>query len=348
MLATEVANELGFDIGNGDFKTLWSMNILPKWKLFLWKLLHNGIATKVNLGQRGIQLSMICDLCGMGDEDNQHLFRFCEIAQQVWRNGALVIHSEFNETMSFKEWFLFYIRLFQRQDGKNSPRCIYFISTLWGLWLSRNNHIFRKEATTVSAVLAFIKIGLDQHGILQDQRKPFLRFMHTSEVISVFPPGFSRVILVGAEDHGPITTIVIDGSWHKNTRNAGMGWCLDNQYTPSDRILGGAQFGYADSALQTEVTACLLSLRWAAEAGIGRVTIFSDSQRLVDLLRSDDVTDIQLIWTLAEIRRIAKNFNWCCVNKVDRKRVQHAHDLATATSTLLLSFINFPSLSSCH
>ncbi|XP_056692063.1 uncharacterized protein [Spinacia oleracea] len=338
MLAAEDANDRCIDSGNEFFKTLWSMNILPKWKLFLWRLLHNGIATKVNLGRRGIHLSMICDLCDAGDEDIQHLFRFCDIAQRVWRNGALGIHSEINETMSFKEWFLFYIRLFQRLDGKNSPRCIYFISTLWGLWLARNNRIFRSEATSTSVVLAFIKIGLDQHDILQHQHMPFLRFLHPPEVCSVFPPGFFRVILSGFEDQGPITTIVIDGSWHKSTRNAGMGWFLEGQHLPSNRILGGAQAGAADSAFHTEVMACLLSLRWASQAGFGRVTILSDSQRLVQLLRSDFETDIQLIWTFAEIRRIGKTFNWYCINKVDRDRVQHAHDLATAASTSLFFY----------
>ncbi|XP_021849465.2 uncharacterized protein [Spinacia oleracea] len=239
MLATEDVNDLRVDAGNGIFKILWSMNILPKWKLFLWKFLNNGIATKVNIGHIGIHLSMMCDFCDTGEEDIQHIFRFCGVAQDVWRNGSLVIHSEINETMSFMEWFLFYIRLFQRQDDKNSPRVIYFISTLWGLWLARNNCVFRNESACVSVVNSFIKTGLDQHGILQQHRVPFLRFLHPPKVNSVFPPGFYKVILAGSEDQGPITTIVIDGLWHKNTRNAGMGWFLDNQYTPSDRILGG-------------------------------------------------------------------------------------------------------------
>ncbi|XP_021840308.1 uncharacterized protein [Spinacia oleracea] len=323
------------------------MNILPKWKLFLWKLLHNGIATKVNLGRRGIQLSMTCDLCGAGEEDIQHLFRFCDIAQQVWRSGSLGIHSEINETMSFKEWFMFYVRLFQRQDGKNIPRCTYFISTLWGLWLARNNRIFRNEVTIVSVVFAFIKIGLDQHGILQQQRRPLVRLLHPPEGNTAFPPGFFTVILAGVEDRGPISTIVIDGSWHKNTRNAGMGWFLENQHIPNDRILGGAQARTAESTLQAEVLVCLLSLRWASQAGIGRVTSLSDSHRLVELLHSDAAMDIQLIWTLAEIRRIGKTFNWCCINKVDRDRVQDAHELAKAASTYLVSFSNFPSSSNC-
>ncbi|XP_056698135.1 uncharacterized protein [Spinacia oleracea] len=34
--------------GIDSFKILWALKILPKWKLFLWKVLHKGLATKRN------------------------------------------------------------------------------------------------------------------------------------------------------------------------------------------------------------------------------------------------------------------------------------------------------------
>ncbi|XP_021846130.2 uncharacterized protein [Spinacia oleracea] len=342
MLVLGDSSDYGLNSESVFYKSLWSMKILPKWKIFFWKLLHNGIATKANLGRRGVQLSTVCDECNAGDEDLQHLFRFRKFAQDVWRSGSLAIHSNFNEAMSFQEWFLFYIRRFQSQDGKNSPRCLYFMSTLWILWLVRNNRVFRGQSTSSSAMHNCIKSGLDQISILHQHPSPYLRFFHPPEVDPIFPPGFSRIILSGIEDGNPTTIIVSDGSWFKSSKIAGMGWYLDRQQVPSDRILGGAQPGLTSSALHSEVLACLLSLRRASQAGFNRVTIFIDSLRLVDLLRSMEIVDINLIWTLAEIQRIGKTFLWCCINKVDRQRVHQAHKLAKAASTLCLSFCNLP------
>lgn len=105
----------------------------------------------------------MCDLCETDNEDFQHLFRFCDLAKQVWRFGSLAIHSEVYEDLSFVEWVLYYIRLFQCQDGKDSPRTIYFIASIWGLWLFRNNRIFRNIRGNSTTVLALITEGMNQH-----------------------------------------------------------------------------------------------------------------------------------------------------------------------------------------
>ncbi|XP_021837769.2 uncharacterized protein [Spinacia oleracea] len=332
MLSLEESTEAGLNSEVKFFKLLWSMKLLPKWKLFIWKLLHNGVATKANLERRGVQLSSRCEVCSLEDEDSQHLFRFCYIARDVWRHGSLAIHSNINETMSFQEWFLFYIRLFHRQDGIHSPRIVYFISTLWSLWLVRNKRVFRGEVSNTSAVINLIQIGLDQHAILLKNQSLHLGFLHPPEGDPTYPPGFSRVILTGLETQDPISIIVVDGSWFKNSKNSGMGWCLDRDQSSTDRIIGGAQHGTAFSALHTEVLACLLSLCWASQAGLRRITVFTDSQCLVEILRSPDIMDIQLIWTIAEIKNIGKSFLWCCINKVDRSRVEQAHVLSSNCS----------------
>lgn len=122
---------------------------------FLWKLFHNGIATKVNVGIHGIQLSSTYDFCTSGEEDIQHLFRFCDLEKQVWRCGSLAVHSD--------DWFIYYIRLFQLQDVKSSPTVIYFIATIWGLRLARNEHVFRNDHCNISTIQALITYGLNQH-----------------------------------------------------------------------------------------------------------------------------------------------------------------------------------------
>ncbi|XP_057246831.1 uncharacterized protein LOC104884449 [Beta vulgaris subsp. vulgaris] len=46
---------------NSDFfRILWGLRIMPKWKLFLRKLFHNGLATTANLAYRGLAISDGC------------------------------------------------------------------------------------------------------------------------------------------------------------------------------------------------------------------------------------------------------------------------------------------------
>lgn len=45
---------------------------MPKWKLFLWKLWHNGLALASNLYNRGITTSGECPICLHDREDVNH------------------------------------------------------------------------------------------------------------------------------------------------------------------------------------------------------------------------------------------------------------------------------------
>lgn len=66
------------------FRILWGLRIIPKWKLFLWKLWHNGLATSNNLFNRDIGISSECPICLAEIEDTQHLFRQCPLALEIW------------------------------------------------------------------------------------------------------------------------------------------------------------------------------------------------------------------------------------------------------------------------
>ncbi|XP_056691659.1 uncharacterized protein [Spinacia oleracea] len=308
MLAMEDYGQNPYHRHQDFFKILWALKILPKWKLFLWKLLHNSIATKVNLGRRGTQLEVTCDYCQNGNEDSQHLFRFCDLA---------------------------------RQDGKNSQRTVYFITTMWALWISRNNRVFKSTQAGVSGVLSIITEGLKQQGILCTHTSS-LRFLHPPERDPIYPPGFFRKIIADSGMVGSISVIQVDGSWHKNSRIAGMGWYWECDNLTVDGILGGACVGTAESALHTEVVACLMAFRWCVQATLENVTILTDSQRLVEMLQIGASIDVHLLWTVEEILRLGTTFNWCSIQKVDRHQVQKAHELATGVASTSLSFCNFP------
>lgn len=53
-------------VGRGDevWRKVWGLNLPPKLALFLWKVLHKIIPTKVVLFRRGMAGDMVCLVCG--------------------------------------------------------------------------------------------------------------------------------------------------------------------------------------------------------------------------------------------------------------------------------------------
>ncbi|XP_021726229.1 uncharacterized protein LOC110693417 [Chenopodium quinoa] len=126
-------------------RIIWKLNIPPKWSLFLWKLVMNGMAVKSNLVKRGIEIEDYCDSCGTTEEDLQHLFRMCSFARYAWKNCSLNILSENDESTPFGQWIQNYIMLYHSEDGKKSERIGMFIGVLWSLWLTRNGRVFSNQ-----------------------------------------------------------------------------------------------------------------------------------------------------------------------------------------------------------
>lgn len=46
------------------WKSLWSLNIFPRAKISMWKIINNAIPTNSNIAIRGISTNLGCFLCG--------------------------------------------------------------------------------------------------------------------------------------------------------------------------------------------------------------------------------------------------------------------------------------------
>lgn len=92
-----------------------------------------GLPAFTNLWDRGIHIEVMYKHCSSQEEDVQHVFHLCPLAQHVWMSGYLGIHFNHDDNLFFHEWILYYIWLFIISDGKNGQRLSYFIS-LYGLF----------------------------------------------------------------------------------------------------------------------------------------------------------------------------------------------------------------------
>ncbi|XP_021751006.1 uncharacterized protein LOC110716668 [Chenopodium quinoa] len=255
-------NSFSFSTKDEEFaKLIWRLNIQPKWKIFMWKLLHNGIAVKVNLANRGIQVNAMCELCSTDLEDSQHLFRLCSLAKAVWETYPTVLCSDFTGVQSLRNWIQHCILLFYGKDGRRSNRITTFIAVLWGLWKSRNARVFKGIDVTITTVTEMVNIATQER-----------------EIFSKRIGGKTQMGLKRMEIR------LIDGSWEKASLKAGIGWAItgpDQSYT----FDGGGKHGTASSALQCEAWACIEALKWSKSQGFEEVLILSDSILLLENLK---------------------------------------------------------------
>lgn len=70
---------------------LWSINLPAKVRIFLWRLAHDSLPTRMNIKRKHVQLETLCPVCSRFDEDGGHIFLKCKFVKQVWRGMDLEV-----------------------------------------------------------------------------------------------------------------------------------------------------------------------------------------------------------------------------------------------------------------
>lgn len=84
LLQAKESTGSGLKNGPGDWRIGWKLNIQPKVKIGLWKILKNWIPTKVNLIEKGMDLNPLCAFCRCSREDVNHIFWDCKQVRKIW------------------------------------------------------------------------------------------------------------------------------------------------------------------------------------------------------------------------------------------------------------------------
>ncbi|KAJ1690962.1 hypothetical protein LUZ63_015117 [Rhynchospora breviuscula] len=126
----------------------WKLKIPPSIRLFLILLAHGRILTQDQLLKRNIHIVQGCVLCSQPVlETATHLFFNCPFTLQLWQQlgyqNATVLHSSTDSIQAFL------LHLFQHTSTRN---LVITATTLWTVWLERNNRTFRQQSRTLDAI----------------------------------------------------------------------------------------------------------------------------------------------------------------------------------------------------
>ncbi|XP_021857984.2 uncharacterized protein [Spinacia oleracea] len=308
---------------------MWRSSLLPRWKHFIWKLIHRALPTKTNLCKRGIDIEVTCPFCKGQTETDLHIFRLCPTAQMVWRASPLGIVSESQAMVPMQTWLRNFLNLFFNQDGKDDSRAVQLTATLWAIWLHRNDIIFCGVSVNPNRILEVAQSHV--HSWKEAQKAKLMQQQH----LNWKQPGEINLTKISMWKVGKCSnlgffSILVDAAWNrkKNSKQkqweAAVAWAEDDNQTIS---CSGAKRIFAQDALQAECYAILEGIRVAS--GLARnVILKTDCKVAVEAIRNENQAHSHIATIISDIRKEATMLDFFVCLKVSRNAVIKAHNLA--------------------
>ncbi|RLN33118.1 hypothetical protein C2845_PM03G03460 [Panicum miliaceum] len=202
-------------------KKLWSLPVPQKVKVFAWRLIHKGLATKKNKMERHLELSGTCDVCGQEVEDEFHAVVRCDQAANLRETMRDIwdLPSEDFLRFSWPDWLL---QLVGTLDQISAGRLLLI---LWRAWFNQNEIVHRSKEVSIVGSAAFLGnyweelCTTKQHDTTDSKGKKSIWVQKPKEVNDMKVAGKATS---KPADPGWVK-INVDGTFSEQTGEAGVG-----------------------------------------------------------------------------------------------------------------------------
>ena len=132
--AREILGKEGPQIENRSmiWKSIWMAKVVPKVRIFMWRLIHNIVPTVQNLRGKGLQLVNRCCVCDQEGESTFHVMFECKRNCIIWGR----VYPRVIELLQRADVGDFWQGLFQQLHRDNSLEL--FCIICWLIWTNRN------------------------------------------------------------------------------------------------------------------------------------------------------------------------------------------------------------------
>ncbi|KAL8483316.1 hypothetical protein ACS0TY_026124 [Phlomoides rotata] len=135
------SSEEGADLGGNTvcWSLIWELDVPPKVRFIMWKLVHGILPTSINLLCRFVDVDPLCCRCGRNIETEEHLFHTCAWVASFWESntGDFMQFTGTDGGRPVPAWVL--ESLAAIPDSEN--RAVFAVQ-LWNIWFSINQLIF--------------------------------------------------------------------------------------------------------------------------------------------------------------------------------------------------------------
>ncbi|KAJ3694274.1 hypothetical protein LUZ60_009754 [Juncus effusus] len=134
-------------LANVVWQIVWKTSgILPKVRVFAWRLLSNALPSAFNLHKRINEINPNCEICNDSIENLSHLIFSCPRARVIWFHSPLSLFSQVNPN----NLLLYFASVL---PNLNIHLLQLFFALIWEIWKSRNDIIFRGKNVNYAVII---------------------------------------------------------------------------------------------------------------------------------------------------------------------------------------------------
>ncbi|XP_019163505.1 PREDICTED: uncharacterized protein LOC109159849 [Ipomoea nil] len=142
----------GTDDSAASHEWIWKIKAIERVKLFVWKIVKNGLLVNTERKRRGLTIDSSCPRCGAEEETLDHLFRQCEDSRNCWSITSPLRNFNASNHLPIGCW------IEQKCAGGvgYSPNLKWrslFPYVLWNIWKARNNVTFNNQITPSPVII---------------------------------------------------------------------------------------------------------------------------------------------------------------------------------------------------
>lgn len=314
---------------DGPWSVIWNLKIPNKVKLFIWKLCHNILPTRVLLAiilKREIQY---CLFCHREVETIDHLFWTYPFSMVVWKDfcrwWSICPSTIQSQVFNFR-----HIMKVSIHSGYKKAWKVSIAALLWSIWKQRNNCIFNNATANVSSISVNSKRwALEWYMSTYSSSENLSKLWFCDPGAAIINQVKSEKLLFLEKVFSKYGTVAFtDGSWHENEEgrsNGGIGGMALNNNMQLVYIFSGPC--KSSNAFETEMLA-LISMGEALETLGYEYLVCVDSQEAEDFFLRSKAGRIDTLQSFGYIHRKCQKFKFMRVAYVKREWNSTADRLA--------------------
>ncbi|KAM2673196.1 hypothetical protein EV2_014512 [Malus domestica] len=254
------------------WKAIWNLNTPPKLRVFLWKTVHNALATLAGLFRRLVAPSPMCPICKIHEETIEHLFLLCPWVEVIWFGGMLSHRIIRSSISSWVNWLVNITNITLNSKAEMDRVLSYVAFTCWHIWKSRCNFLFQNGSINPRNVLAAIDTSVSA----------FSEASRNKVIRPSMPNPAAQVPARWCLPPPPFVKINVDASWEQGTISGFSGVVVRD----SARTFIAARRGCfaSHSAAVAEAIAIRHGCELGVAMGFNLIVIESDSQDSISYL----------------------------------------------------------------
>lgn len=136
---------------------VWKIQVPNKVRVFLWRLLTNGLPVLENMSKRKMHVNVLCSVCLEQSESIMHTFCHCQFARLTWATSGLPAALFYRNVANVWDWIV------DIKQVTSADQFAHFVCICWSIWYHRNDLVHNGKNGDALELISFAADYLDRY-----------------------------------------------------------------------------------------------------------------------------------------------------------------------------------------